>query len=150
MRGRTYRYFAGKPLYGFGFGLSYTSFAYNNLKIAPLKAKPGDPVTVEGDVKNTGAMAGDEVVELYLTQPKAFETPLRVLAGFKRVHLGPGESAHVSLIVDPRSLGQVDEKGNRVIVPGEYIVSLGGAQPQEATSVQVGKFNVTGRAELPK
>ena len=150
MRGRTYRYFAGKPLYGFGFGLSYTSFAYNNLKIAPLRGKPGESVTVEGDVKNTGAMVGDEVVELYLTQPKAFGTPLRVLAGFKRVHLGPGESAHVSLTIDPRSLGQVDEKGNRVIVPGEYTVSLGGAQPQEATSVQIGKFNVTGKAELPK
>ena len=150
MRGRTYRYFADKPLYGFGFGLSYTSFAYNNLKIAPLRMKPGESVTVEGDVKNTGAMAGDEVVELYLTQPKAFETPLRVLAGFKRVHLGPGESAHVSLTIDPRSLGQVDEKGNRVIVPGEYTVSLGGAQPQEATSVQIGKFTVTGKVELPK
>jgi beta-glucosidase len=150
MRGRTYRYFADKPLYGFGFGLSYTSFAYNNLKIAPLTVKAGDSVTVEVDVKNTGAMAGDEVVELYLTQPRAFETPLRVLAGFKRVHLGPGESAHVTLTIDPRSLGQVDRTGNRVIVPGEYIVSLGGAQPQEAASVQIGKFNVTGKAELPK
>jgi beta-glucosidase len=150
MRGRTYRYFVDKPLYGFGFGLSYTSFAYNNLRIASSTIPAGDPVTVEGDVKNTGAMAGDEVVELYLTQPKAFETPLRVLAGFKRVHLNPGESAHVSLIIDPRSLGQVDEKGNRVIVPGEYTVSLGGAQPQDATSIQIGKFNITGRAELPK
>jgi beta-glucosidase len=150
MRGRTYRYFAGKPLYGFGFGLSYTTFAYSGLKIAPLTAKGGEPVTVEGDVKNTGSRAGDEVVELYVTQPKAFETPLRVLAGFKRVHLGPGESAHVSLTVDPRTLGQVDRAGNRVIVPGEYLVSLGGAQPQEAASVQSGKFSVTGKAELPK
>ncbi|MGA2185974.1 MAG: glycoside hydrolase family 3 C-terminal domain-containing protein [Bryobacteraceae bacterium] len=150
MRGRTYRYFADKPLYGFGFGLSYTSFAYNNLRIAPVRVGAGDSVTVEGDVKNTGAMAGDEVVELYLTQPEVFETPLRVLAGFKRVHLSPGESAHVSLTIDPRSLGQVDERGNRVIVPGEYIVSLGGAQPQDAASVQTGKFNVTGKAVLPK
>jgi beta-glucosidase len=150
MRGRTYRYFADKPLYGFGFGLSYTSFAYENLKIAPLSVTAGDPVTVEGDVKNTGAMAGDEVVELYLTQPKAFETPVRVLAGFKRVHLSPGESAHVSLTIDPRSLGQVDRTGNRVIVPGEYAVSLGGAQPQDAASVQTGKFNVTGTAALSK
>jgi beta-glucosidase len=73
-----------------------------------------------------------------------------VLAGFKRVHLGLGESAHVSLTIDPRSLGQVDEKGNRVIVPGEYTVSLGGAQPQDAASVQTGKFSVTGRAELAR
>jgi beta-glucosidase len=149
MRGRTYRYFTGKPLYGFGFGLSYTSFAYNNLKLAP-SVKAGEPVTVEGDVKNTGAMAGDEVVELYLSQPKAFETPVRVLAGFKRVHLGAGESAHVSLTIDPRSLGQVDQAGNRVVVPGEYTASLGSAQPGEAAAVQTGKFNVTGRAELPK
>ena len=150
MRGRTYRYFAGKPLYGFGFGLSYTSFVYSHLKIASPRVKAGESVTVEGDVKNTGAMAGDEVVELYLTQPGAFETPLRVLAGFKRVHLNAGESAHVSLTIDPRSLGQVDEKGNRVVMPGEYLVSLGGAQPQDAVSIQAGKFNVTGAATLPK
>jgi len=150
MRGRTYRYLADKPLYGFGFGLSYTTFEYGNLKVPASSVKAGDPVTVEGDVKNTGAMPGDEVVELYLTQPKAFETPLRVLAGFKRVHLGPGESAHVSLTIDPRSLGQVDAKGNRVIVPGEYTVSVGGAQPQDTASAQTGKFDVTGNAELPK
>jgi len=95
-------------------------------------------------------MAGDEVVELYLRQPNGFETPLRVLAGFKRVHLAPGQSAHVSLTIEPRSLGQVDEKGNRVIVPGRYTVSLGGAQPQDAASVQAGTFNVTGKAVLPK
>jgi beta-glucosidase len=150
MCGRTYRYLADKPLYGFGFGLSYTSFAYNNLKVAPANVAAGDPVTVEGDVKNTGAMAGDEVVELYLTQPTVYETPLRVLAGFKRIRLAAGESAHVSLTIDPRSLSQVDAKGNRVIVPGEYTVSLAGAQPQDAASVQTGKFNMSGKAELPK
>jgi beta-glucosidase len=150
MRGRTYRYFAGKPLYGFGFGLSYTTFAYDNLKITPSTAAPSDSVTVEADLKNTGAMAGDEVVQLYLTQPKAFETPLRVLAGFRRVHLAPGESTHVSLTIDPRSLGQVDQKGNRAILPGEYTVSLGGAQPQDTAAVQFGKFTVTGKADLPK
>ncbi|MGD0506896.1 MAG: glycoside hydrolase family 3 C-terminal domain-containing protein [Terriglobales bacterium] len=150
MKGRTYRYLSDKPLYGFGFGLSYTSFTYSNLKIVSSEVKAGDPVTVEGDVKNKGAVAGDEVVELYLTQPKAYETPLRLLAGFKRVHLAAGESASISLTIDPRSLGQVDANGNRVIVPGEYTVSLGGAQPQESAFVQIGKFNITGKAELPK
>jgi beta-glucosidase len=105
---------------------------------------------VEGDVKNTGTLAGDEVVELYLMQPKAYETPLRELAGFKRIHLGAGESAHVSLTIDPRSLGQVDEKGNRVIVPGEYTISLGDAQPQDTTSAVTGKFSVSGKTQLPK
>jgi beta-glucosidase len=149
MKGRTYRYFADKPLYGFGYGLSYTTFAYSNLKISPVIAA-GKPLVVTGDVKNTGSMAGDEVIEVYLTQPNSFETPLRVLAGFKRIHLGPGESAHVSLTVDPRSLAQVDAKGNRVVVPGEYVVSLGGSQPEESASVQSGKFKVTGKVALPK
>jgi hypothetical protein len=61
-----------------------------------------------------------------------------------------GQTAHVSLKVDPRSLGQVDAKGNRVVVPGEYVVSLGGTQPGESASIQTAKFTVTGKAELPK
>ena len=150
MAGRTYRYLAGKPLYGFGYGLSYSSFAYKHLRISPSRVKAGDSVTVEGDVRNTGAVPGDEVVELYLTQPKAFETPLRVLAGFKRVHLAPGQVAHVSFTIDPRSLGQVDREGNRVIVPGRYTVSMGGAQPPGAAYVQTGKIKVTGKTDLPK
>jgi beta-glucosidase len=150
MSGRTYRYFRDKPLYGFGFGLSYATFDYSNLKVTRSTVKAGEPVTLEGDMKNTGSVAGDEVAQLYLVQPTAYETPFRKLAGFKRVHLAPGESAHVSFTIDPRVLGQVDEKGNRVIVPGEYRVSLSGAQPQEAASVQTAKFRVTGRAELPK
>jgi beta-glucosidase len=149
MKNRTYRFLSEKPLYGFGFGLSYTKFAYSGLKV-PDKVKAGDPVSVEADIKNTGRVAGDEVVELYLTQPKAFETPLRVLAGFKRVRVQPDESAHVNLTVDPRSLGQVDAKGNRVILPGEYTVSVGGAQPGETDSVQTGKFIIRGQATLPK
>lgn len=150
MKGRTYRYFDGKPLYGFGYGLSYTTFAYSKVKVASASVKAGEPVTVEADVKNTGAVAGDEVVELYLTQPKGFETPLRELAGFTRVHLDPGQSTHVGLTIGPRSLGQVDEKGNRVIVPGEYTVSLAGTQPGEGATVQTAKFAITGSAELPK
>src|SRR6266496_4194973 len=148
MSARTYRYLSDtdKPLYGFGYGLSYTRFEYSSLKVAS-QVKAGEPVTVEGDVKNTGSMAGDEVVELYLTQPKAFKTPLRVLAGFKRMHIAAGETAHVKLSIDQRSLGQVDAKGNRVIVPGEYMVALGGAQPGEAASVQSGKFTVAGQAQ---
>jgi len=150
MKGRTYRYLSDKPLYGFGFGLSYTNFAYSNLAVSALNINAGDPVTVEGDVKNTGSTAGDEVVELYLTQPNAFETPIRVLAGFTRVHLDPGQSTHVGLTIDPRSIAQVDAKGVRTILPGEYTVSLGGAQPGEATSVQSGKFTVVGKAILDK
>jgi beta-glucosidase len=154
MKGRTYRYFEGKPLYGFGYGMSYTSFAYSRLKapasVAAGQAVTGQAVTIEGEVKNTGRVAGDEVAELYLTQPRGFETPVRVLAGFTRVHLAAGASAHVGFTIDPRSLGQVDEKGVRRILPGEYTVYLGGAQPGEGNAGQTAKFTVTGSAELPK
>ena len=149
MKGRTYRYFEGKPLYGFGYGLSYSTFAYSKVK-APSPVKAGEPATIEATVKNTSSTVGDEVVELYLTQPRAFETPLRVLAGFTRVHLNPGQATQVGITIDPRSLGQVDEKGNRIIVPGEYTVSIGGTQPGENAPVQTAKFTVTGTAELPK
>jgi len=149
MKKRTYRYMADKPLYGFGFGLSYTKFAYSEQKV-PNSLRVGQPVAVEADVKNVGSVAGDEVVEVYLTQPSAFETPVRVLAGFRRIHLAPNESSKVTLVVDPRSLGQVDAKGNRVIVPGEYTVSVGSTQPGEGEPVQTGKFVIQGQATLPK
>jgi beta-glucosidase len=150
MKGRTYRYFSDRPLFAFGFGLSYTNFAYSSIKVPASSITAGEPVTIEGDVKNTGSAAGDEVVELYLMQPGAFETPVRVLAGFTRVHLGPGKSTHVGLTIDPRSIAQVDAKGTRVILPGDYTVSLGGAQPGDAASVQTARFTITGKTELPR
>jgi beta-glucosidase len=149
MAHRTYRYFSGKPLYAFGYGLSYTTFAYSNLKL-PHEVKAGEPIQVEAEVKNTGSIAGDEIVELYLTQPKGFETPQRELAAFKRIHLEAGASAHVGLTLDPRSIAQVDEKGNRVILPGAYTVSIGGAQPADSPSTQTATFTITGQRELPK
>jgi beta-glucosidase len=150
MQGRTYRYFAGKPLYSFGYGLSYTTFAYRNLKFASSSLAAGDSPQVEADVENTGAVAGDEVVEVYVTQPKGFETPRRVLAGFTRVHLAPHATTHVSLTIDPRSLGQVDAKGNRVIVPGEYSISVGSTQPEDSAQVLTASFRVTGTKQLDK
>ena len=150
MHDRTYRYFSGKPLYSFGYGLSYTSFAYSNLKAPSGSVKAGDAVTIEGDVRNTGSLAGDEVVELYLTQPRAFETPRRLLAGFTRVHLEPGQSTHVGLTIDPRSLGQIDAQGNRTILPGQYTVSFGGTQPGDTASAQTATFAIAGNVELPK
>jgi beta-glucosidase len=147
MAHRTYRYFDGKPLYAFGYGLSYTTFAYSDVKI-PHEVKAGDPIQVEAEVKNTGSTAGDDVVEIYLTQPKGFETPQRELAAFTRIRLDAGSTAHVGLTLDPRSIAQVDEKGNRIILPGTYTVSLGGSQPTDAT--QTAAFTITGQKELPK
>jgi beta-glucosidase len=150
MQGRTYRYFTGKPLYSFGYGLSYTTFAYRNLKLASSSLAAGDSLQVEADVEDSGSLTGDEVVELYVTQPKAFETPRHVLAGFTRVHLAAHATTHVTLTVDPRSLGQVDAKGNRIILPGEYRISLGGAQPEDSAQTQTAGFRIAGTKKLDK
>jgi beta-glucosidase len=146
MQGRTYRYFTGKPLYEFGFGLSYTTFAYDHLRAPSAWVEAGEPVVIEADVRNTGAVAGDEVAELYLKQPTGFETPLHELAGFHRVHLAPGESAHLQFSLDPRSLGQVDAQGNRIIQPGVYRFTLGGSQAGALS----GSFTLAGSVTLPK
>src|ERR1700678_732746 len=79
MAGRTYRYFTGQPLYAFGYGLSYTTFAYSHLKLSSAEIKAGDPLTVEADVTNTGKRQGDEGVEDFLGGPQAQTAPLREL-----------------------------------------------------------------------
>ena len=150
MANRTYRYFSGKPLYGFGYGLSYSQFQYSNPNVLSQTVKAGDPVTVEVDVKNTSNHAGDEVVELYLTQPKAALTPLRTLGGFTRVHIEPGQTTHVGIQLDPRTLGQVNEQGERVIVPGTYSLAIGGAQPAEFAGAVTATFTVSGSQTLPR
>jgi beta-glucosidase len=149
MAHRTYRYFDGKPLYPFGYGLSYTTFAYSHLRL-PSTIAAGDYVPVAVTVTNTGSVAGDEVLEVYLTQPRGFETPRRILADFLRVHLAPGQATEAHLNLTPRSIAQVDEKGNRIILPGTYTISLGGSQPSDASSTQTATFTITGTKELPK
>ncbi len=129
MKGRTYRYFTGEPLYGFGAGLSYTSFAYSGAALSSGKIAAGEPVTVSATVANTGKMDGDEVVEVYLVPPALELAPLRELVGFARVHLAVGERKAVSIAIQPRQLSLVDAKGNRAIEAGKYRVFVGGKQP---------------------
>ncbi|SFS06887.1 beta-glucosidase [Granulicella pectinivorans] len=147
MSGRTYRYFKGQPLYGFGYGLSYTTFQYSNVKLSTKTLKAGDTLTVEADVRNTGTRAGDEVAELYLTPPTTAVSPARALDGFQRIHLAPGAVQHVSFQLDPRTLSQVDVKGDRSVTPGEYKVFVGGAQPTAASTPAI--FSITGSQTLP-
>ena len=149
MRGRTYRYFDGKPLYPFGYGLSYATFSYSQLRL-PRTLPAGDSIPVAVTVTNTGSVAGDEVIEVYLTQPRGFETPRRVLADFFRLHLQAGQSSEAHLNLSPRAISQVDEQGNRVILPGEYTIFVGGAQPGDSASSQTGTFTITGTKDLPK
>ena len=151
MANRTYRYFKGKPLYAFGDGLSYTTFAYSGVKLSTEKLTAGDPLTVEADVKNTGSRAGDEVAELYLIPPEGRLAPKQALAGFQRVHLEAGETKHVTFRLDSRTLSEVDEQGNRAVKSGSYRISLGGSQPEGVfgSGVQSATFSISGSKELP-
>ncbi len=148
MANRTYRYFKGKPLYGFGFGLSYSSFRYSSLKLSTNHLQAGDTLTVDADVKNSGVRAGDEVAELYLTPPQTEVSPKLALDGFTRVHLAPGQTQHIHFTLDPRTLSQVDAKGIRSVTPGRYKLALGGGQPTEATDLSA-EFTIEGSQELP-
>jgi beta-glucosidase len=134
MDGRTYRYLHQKPLYGFGYGLSYSKFAYKNLHLSAPKLNAGAPLHVTVDVENTSAIAGDEVAELYITPPTAPGNPNHWLAGFKRVHLEPHQVGHVAFDVDARGLSLVDAQGQRAVTAGEYKVFVGGAQPGETNA----------------
>ena len=150
MANRTYRYFKGKPLYGFGYGLSYTTFAYSNLKLSTTSLHAGDTLTVEADVKNIGKRAGEEVAELYLIPPHTDVSPNLALDGFTRVSLASGETKHITLTLDPRTLSQVDDKGVRAVTPGSYKIAIGSAQPAEATNTQTTTFTIESTQELPR
>jgi beta-glucosidase len=149
MQGRTYRYFTGKPLFPFGHGLSYTRFAYSALE-APAQVSAGTVVKVKAVVTNVGSRAGDEVAQLYLERPQGPGRPIRELVGFQRVHLEKGQSAPVELAIDPRSLGQVDTQGNRVIVPGSYTLSVGGSQPGGSSPTLSRTVSIQGTQALPR
>jgi beta-glucosidase len=125
--GRTYMYFQGEPLYPFGFGLSYTSFRLSNLRTsAPRLAKDGS-LTVSVDVTNTGARAGDEVVQLYVRHPGTkVERPRQQLVGFQRVNVKPGETRTVGIPVAASRLAYWDEKAKALTVESEPIAILAG------------------------
>jgi beta-glucosidase len=150
MQDRTYRYFRGKPLYGFGYGLSYSSFAYDHLKLSTPNVKAGEPLTVQVKVRNTSSVAGDEVAELYLTYPRLPGAPVRALKGFARIHLAPAEAREVTFTLHARDLSLITEKGEHVIEPGSYAVFVGGGQPNEEPNGAEGKFEVSGRLALPR
>ena len=135
MQNRTYRYFKGMPLYPFGFGLSYTTFSYENLHLSKTKISGKETVTVEVTVTNRGKVASDEVAQLYLTHAnrKSFD-PLSSLKGFKRIHLAPGTSKKVTFTITPDMLKLVNENGQSVGEPGNIKIIIGGSLPAERSN----------------
>ena len=154
MAKRTYRYFDGEPLYPFGYGLSYTSFSYANARVDNPNVAADGSVTISADVTNAGAVAGDEVVELYLTHPGVAGAPLRALKGFQRIHLARGQKKTVSFTIRDRDLSIVDEAGKHRIVPGTVKVWIGGGQPVAPAGLkkpagEETQFTITSEATLP-
>jgi len=152
MTNRTYRYFTGEPLYPFGYGLSYTTFGYSGLEL-PEKSVAGSDVTVRVTVTNTGTIAGDEVVQLYLTDEKASTPrPVRQLAGFRRIRLVPGESRVVEFLISAEQFSMINNREERVIEPGWFTVTAGGKQPgftgasdPQFTGVATARLRLRGR-----
>lgn len=141
MQGRTYRYFKGQPLYPFGYGLSYTTFRYSNLRFKKNSVPAGETIEVSADVTNAGEREGEEVVQLYLTDSQASApVPIRALVGFDRISLRPPEKRTVTFTITPRQMSLIDNNGKRVIEPGEFSVSIGGGQQGLS-----GRFAVSGK-----
>jgi beta-glucosidase len=126
MKGRTYRYFNGRVQYPFGYGLSYTSFAYEWQTMPGVIRTPKDTLSFAVKVKNTGAMDGDEVVQVYVEYPAVERMPLKELKAFKRVHIAAGAETVVQLRIPAAELQKWDlATGSWKLYPGSYTIFAG-------------------------
>ena len=131
MENRTYRYFKGIPLYGFGYGLSYTTFSYAAQQI-PVKAAQGENVLITATVSNRGKVGGDEVAQLYVVnQDQSIKAPIKSLKGFQRISLKAGESKIVKFELSPDDLSYIDATGAKKRFKGNLQLTIGGSQPDE-------------------
>jgi beta-glucosidase len=147
MKGRTYRFFEGRPLFPFGYGLSYTRFEYSHLAV-PARAAADQAFEVRVDVRNAGLRAGEEVVQLYVRDKQAsVPVPLRSLQGFKRIFLNPGETRSVAFRLEPVQLSLWDRAMRQTVEPGTFEISLGGGQPGTAGSL-TGEVEITAGRRL--
>jgi len=133
MQGRTYRYMTAEPLYPFGFGLSYTSFAYSAISLPAKQVGKSSSTVATATVTNTGKMEGDDVVQLYISNPQtaAGDNPIYSLKGFERIRLKPGETRQVQFTLTPKMLQSINDKGEAVVLPGDYHIYIGGSQPSK-------------------
>ncbi|HEY5327024.1 MAG TPA: glycoside hydrolase family 3 C-terminal domain-containing protein [Mucilaginibacter sp.] len=133
MNNRTYRYFKGQALFGFGYGLSYSGFKYDELAV-PANIHAGKKVAVSVKVTNTGKMDGDEVSELYVSHlGLKIKTPIRALKGFERTFIKAGESKIICFELSPEDLSLINADGHAKEFSGKVIISVGGSQPGAQT-----------------
>lgn len=146
MANRTYRYFKGEPRYPFGYGLSYTTFTYNNTQYVP-QVETGNNLQLSATVRNTGKRDGDEVVQLYVIHPQNgnVRIPLHSLKGFNRIHLKAGEERKVTFTLSPEDLALTDARGSLIEKAGDLELFIGGGQPGYATGSTV-KLKITGNS----
>ena len=130
MKGRTYRYMTEKPLYPFGFGLSYTNFRFDSIALTPEKLSVGEKVKAVVTVTNTGKYDADEVVQIYITRDSRSEDePISSLRGFKRIFIKAGETQTVDIELPASAFETVNEKGESQLLPGTYTVTASDAAP---------------------
>ena len=130
MAGRTYRYSTAEPLYPFGFGLSYTRFAYSDLRLAHETIRAGEGLPCRVTLTNTDTVAADEVAQIYLSDlASSVPGPLCTLIGFQRVRVAPGESKSLAFTVTPEMMMLVDDEGKHRLEPGQFRVTVGGCSP---------------------
>ena len=130
--------------------MRYTTFKYADLSVPTQAVAAGQPVDADVTVTNTGKVAREESIELYLKFPDVKGAPQIALRGFRRIHLEPGESQKVHFKLKGRDLGIVTELGDPIIAGGEYTISIGGGQPDTGAPVVSGHFNIDGQVALPE
>ncbi len=143
MEGRTYRYLKQEPLYPFGYGLSYTRFRYQDLKL-PTVIQAGETLEVTVSLENTGAMAAQEVTQLYLSGHPGENQPIRSLCGFSRTALQPGETRELTFRIPAKAMLTVGEDGSRRVLPGTYTLSVGSCQPDARSQALTGQSCLLG------
>ena len=121
-------------MYPFGYGLSYTTFNYSDVKLSATQVKKNTPVTASVTVTNSGKMDADEVVQFYVTYPQTGDSPQFSLKGFKRIALKAGESKNVEFAVTPEVLQSINDNGKTVLLSGDYHIYIGGSTPTKRSA----------------
>ena len=145
---RSYAFSTREPLYPFGFGLSYTTFKFDNLRVEPTQIQSGGTAKVSVDVSNTGPRDGDEIAQMYIHQKIASVTrPVMELKGFHRITLKPGEKKTVEFTITPETLSMLNAEMEKVIEPGTFEIMIGpsSAETSKATLAVIGPHGETGQ-----